>query len=546
MSRRIDIELTSALADGSWTWRAAGARKPNGQMDGSLLPPGSAVGDILKVEVEQMLDGIEIQSIVHSRQKAEDANILELLPSEKPFEAVIETRAKRDRSDRRDDRDGRGRRDNKRDGGRRPGGRDGARDGDGKGRSDQRRQRPHFEAPPELPQRPKPKRLRPGKARRNAVLADLPEEQRPIAEMALQGMSAVRARVKEENTRLEAAGQPTMPEASVVKMAEDMLPKLRVAEWLDRAEAAQRQMEHLDLRDLRSVVAAGDDPIVARDESTRAVADDLRASLVRKQEEELTLWFGDIDAAIGVGRVIRALRLSSQPPKAGVMFPPDLARRLGEAATAALAPDDPADRWIAVLEAAAFSPVRTLVTPTTAPTVITDDLKATTLRLGPALPQIAALLGVEIPAGTPKPKPLRAGPPRKDGRGDRNKDGRSGGKNDRSGGKGGRPNERSRPAGDQAAAPVQTEAAPADKAPDAVDAGAAPAEVEAAPAEPEATQADVETAPAEAASVEAEPTPAEPAPAEAAPVEAAPVEASPDPAPADDMPVVDEPSASTD
>ncbi len=480
MSRRIDIELTSVLADGSWTWRAAGARKPNGQMDGSLLPPGSAVGDILKVEVEQMLDGIEIQSIVHSRQKAEDANILELLPSEKPFEAVIETRAKRDRSDRRDDRDGRGRRDNKRDGGRRPGGRDGARDGDGKGRSDQRRQRPHFEAPPELPQRPKPKRLRPGKARRNAVLADLPEEQRPIAEMALQGMSAVRARVKEENTRLEAAGQPTMPEASVVKMAEDMLPKLRVAEWLDRAEAAQRQMEHLDLRDLRSVVAAGDDPIVARDESTRAVADDLRASLVRKQEEELTLWFGDIDAAIGVGRVIRALRLSSQPPKAGVMFPPDLARRLGEAATAALAPDDPADRWIAVLEAAAFSPVRTLVTPTTAPTVITDDLKATTLRLGPALPQIAALLGVEIPTGTPKPKPLRAGPPRKDGRGERSKDGRSGSKNDRSGGKGGRSNDRSRPAGDP------PPAAPADKAPAAVEAEPAPAEP--APVEPAASR----------------------------------------------------------
>ena len=159
---------------------------------------------------------------------------------------------------------------------------------------------------------------------------------------------------------------------------------------------------------------------MARDESTRAVADDLRKALVRKQDEELTLWFGDIDAAIGVGRVIRALRLSSQPPKAGVMFPPDLARRLGEAATAALQPDDPADRWIAVLEAAAFSPVRTLVAPTAAPSVVTDDLKATTLRLGPALPQIAALLGVEIPAGTPKPKPLRAGPPRKDGR----KDGR--------------------------------------------------------------------------------------------------------------------------
>ncbi len=505
MSRRIDIELTSALADGSWTWRAAGARKPNGQMDGSLLPPGSAVGDILKVEVEQMLDGIEVQSIVRGREKAEETNVLELLPSEKPFEAVIETRAKRDRSDRRDDR---GRRDNKRDGGRRRDGkRDGARDGrdgDGKGRSDQRRQRPHFEAPPELPQRPKPKRLRPGKARRNAVLADLPEAQRPIAEMALQGMSAVRARVKEENARLAEAGQPTMPEASVVKMAEDMLPKLRVAEWLDRAEAAQRQMEHLDLRDLRSVVAAGDDPIVARDESTREVADDLRKALVRKQDEELTLWFGDIDAAIGVGRVIRALRLSSQPPKAGVMFPPDLARRLGEAATAALAPDDPADRWIAVLEAAAFSPVRTLVVPATAPSVITDDLKATTLRLGPALPQIAALLGVEVPAGTPKPKPLRAGPPRKDGRNDRNKDAK------RSGAKGGRPSPPATRTPAPAPAPEAAEApaaeAPAAEAP-AAEAPAAEAPAAEAPAA-EAPSVKVPAA-AEAEAPEADPAPVE-------------------------------------
>jgi hypothetical protein len=425
MSRRIDIELTSALADGSWTWRAAGARKPNGVLEGSLLPSGSAVGDVLKVEVEQMLDGIEVQSVVRGRDKSEDANVLELLPSERPFEAVIETRAKRDRSDRRDrndrgdrgDRDKRGRRDGrgKGDGAGREAGR-GAGKGDGRSqdagrRSEQRR--PHFEAPPEIPQRPKPKRLRPGKARRNEVLAGLSEEQRPIAELALQGIPAVRARVKEDNVKLEAEGKPTMPEAGVVKMAEDLLPKLRVAEWLDRAEAAQRQMEHLDLRDLRSVVAASEDSIVARDESTRAIADELRASLIRKQDEELLLWFGDIDAAIGVGRVIRALRLSSQPPKAGVMFPPELARRLSEAATAALLPDDPADRWIAVLEAVAFSPVRTLVAPTVPPTTITDDLRATALRLGPALPQVAALLGVEVPAGAPKPKPLRQQPARK-------------------------------------------------------------------------------------------------------------------------------------
>ena len=410
MSRRIDIELTSALSDGSWTWRAAGAKKPNGVLDGTILPSGSSVGDELKVEAEQMLDGIEIVSVVKGREKQSSSNTLELLPSDKPFEAVIETRAKRDRSDR-GDRAGKGGRSGK--GGRRNDRRSDRADDSGRGRSEGGRRegggqrRPHFEAPPELPQRPKPKRLRPGKTHRNEVLAQVPEEQRPIAELALQGMSAVRSRVKEENAKLAAEGKPEMPEASVMKMAEEMLPRLRVADWLDRAEAAQRQMEHLDLRDLRSVVASSDDSMVARDESTRAVAAELKEALVRKQDEELKLWFGDVEAAIGVGRVIRALRLSSQPPKAGVMFPPDLARRLGEAATASLQPDDSSDRWIALLEAAAFSPVRTLVVPTTPPTTISDDLRKTALRLGPALPQVAALLGVEVPADTPKPKPLR-------------------------------------------------------------------------------------------------------------------------------------------
>jgi uncharacterized membrane protein YgcG len=424
MPRRIDIELTSASSDGSWTWRAAGALKPKGTVDGSILHDGASVGDVVKVEAEQMLDGMEILSVVKGRDKNEGRGLMELLPDDKPFEAVIETKAKRGRGERSggdregrgrgrgrdgDDRGGRPARDgDKRDGGR-DGGRDkrdGGRDGDKRERSD-RPKKPHFEAPPEVPQRPKPKRLRPGKARTQEVLAAVPEEQRPIAELALQGMGAVRTRVKEENTKLKAAGKPEMPESSVTKMAEDMLPKLRVADWLDRAEAAQRQMQHLDLRDLRSVVAASADPMVARDESTRVIADELKASLATKQSEEMANWLEDVDAALTVGRVIRALRLSSQPPKAGVMFPPQLAKRLGEAATNSLLPEDSGDRWSAVLEAAAFSPVRALVTPTVVPTTIDDELRKTTLRLGPLLPQIAALLGIEVPAGTKRPKPLR-------------------------------------------------------------------------------------------------------------------------------------------
>jgi hypothetical protein len=112
--------------------------------------------------------------------------------------------------------------------------------------------------------------------------------------------------------------------------------------------------------------------MVARDESTRAVAAELKAALVTKQESELALWFEDIDAAIGVGRVIRALKLSSQPPKAGVRFPSELAIKLATATTANLTADALPDRWVAVLEAAAFSPVRTHVLPTTKPTHVSD------------------------------------------------------------------------------------------------------------------------------------------------------------------------------
>ena len=451
MSRRIDIELTSALGDGTWTWRAAGARQPKGVVDGSVLPAGSKVGDELKVDIEQEIDGITVLGVVHGREKAPPA-VIELLPVERDFQPVVETRAKRDRNDRgerggrdgdrrpRRDRNDRGRDkrppgggDSRDGGGRREGGRP---DGRTDGRGDPRRRDGHggrrgpsFTPPPEVPQRPKPKRLRPGKAHRNTVLAELPEEQRAIAELALQGLGAVRQRVREENERAVAEGRPPMPEASVMKMAEELLPRLRLAEWLDRAEAAQRQMEHLDLRDLRSVVAASGDPTVARDEDAAKLVDELKAALAHKQEQELVLWFGDVDAALAVGRVIRALRLSSQPPKAGVPFPVDIAQRLVDSVNASLAPMDTPERWAAMLEAAAFSPVRALVKPIRRPDVVSDELMATLKRLAPALPQVAELFEIEVDPKAPMPKPLRTNPRQR-------KDGESGGRRSEKSGRG--------------------------------------------------------------------------------------------------------------
>jgi hypothetical protein len=542
MSVRIEIELTSSAPDGSWTWRAAGAREPRGVLDGTILPSGSSVGDQLRVETEHDVDGIRVLAVVPPKEKSARSGLLELLPTEERFEPVVQHRApgghgdgprrpRRDRDgergdrrdgDRRDRRD-RGPRDDRGDRGDRREGRDGGgprRDGE-----DRRRQRPHFTPPPEVPQRPKPKRLRPGKQHRTDVLAATPEEQRPVAELTLQGMAAVRQRLREDNARLKTEGKPEMPEAAVMRMAEDLLPRLRVADWLDRAEAAQRQLEHLDLRDLRSVVASSDDPLVARDESTRQLAVSLKQALITKQEEELTLWLGDVEAALDVGRVVRALRLSSQPPKAGVPFPGALASRLAEATTASLQPTDGPDRWSAVLEAVAFSPVRTLVVPTAAPEARSDELLATVTRLGPLLPQIAALFGVEVAPNAPTPKPLRPSPRRDVPKKQAPKP--------------------PRPPAPRPDATATAEVAPSEDTPSRVE--DAPAVAEDAP--PEDTPSRVEDAPAVAEDAPPEDTPSRvedaPAVAEDAPPEDTPSRLEDAPAVAEDAPPEDTPAEQT-
>jgi hypothetical protein len=526
MSRRIEIELTSARPDGTWTWRAAGAREPKGVLDGTLLPPDSRVGGVLKADAEYELDGITILAVMSSKGKAEKSGLLEILPSAKPFEAVTQQLAGRDRGDR-------GSRGPRRDGDSRPPRRDGEgrgprRDGEGRGprrdgegapRSDrgprtdrparagdgadrgprpERRNRPHFNAPPELPVRPKAKRLKPGRTHRNAVLADLPAEQRAVAERALQGgLPSVRSAVNEQNARLKAEGKEEIPAAGLLAMAEQMMPKLRVAEWLDRADAALADIEELDLRDLRSVVAAAEDPMVARDDSTREVAARLKEALGTKQEKELNLWFEDIDAAVGVGRLVRALKLSSQPPKAGIRFPTELAGKLAAATTANLTADALPDRWVAVLEAAAFSPIRTMVQPTAKPTQVSDELLATVKRIASLLPTVAALFGIEATASGQAPKPLRptrpaapvkkAVPPP--------------------------PAAAPKPAAVEVEAPAEIAAETAvEAAPVEVEVEAPEAAVEAAPVEVEAPEAAVEAAPVEEAAVEE--APAEEAPAD--------------------------------
>ena len=78
MSRRIEIELTSSRDDGSWTWRAAGAREPRGTIESAILPSGAKVGDVLRVEIEGYLDALSVIAVVPPRAARSEPERLEL------------------------------------------------------------------------------------------------------------------------------------------------------------------------------------------------------------------------------------------------------------------------------------------------------------------------------------------------------------------------------------------------------------------------------------------------------------------------------------
>ena len=79
MSRRIDVELTSSRTDGTWTWRAAGARQPKGELDGTLLYDGAKVGDVVRAEADFAIDGISIIAVLPPKGARAEPERLEIL-----------------------------------------------------------------------------------------------------------------------------------------------------------------------------------------------------------------------------------------------------------------------------------------------------------------------------------------------------------------------------------------------------------------------------------------------------------------------------------
>ena len=105
--------------------------------------------------------------------------------------------------------------------------------------------------------------------------------------------------------------------------------------------------------------------------------------------------------------MIRALKISSEPPKAGQPFPAELGAQLAAAASAALSSETAPDRFCALLEAIAFSPVRGQVKLAAVLPNPNETVLATVKRVAPLVPQIAQMFGIVVAPGAHSPRPLR-------------------------------------------------------------------------------------------------------------------------------------------
>ncbi len=433
MSRHIDIELTSHASDGSWTWRAAGARQPKGVVESALVPTGEAVGAVLRADVEIGLEGIEILSLTAAKPARSPDKVegrIEVLgtPKRAPDVSVILAPTTGKRPRRRDDEDGDGR--ERRDrrsagGGARPGGgpRTGGGSGAGGGAGGDRGERgerdgdsggrgPRGGTGPKRPgaRRPGDGEGRPGRGERptvptstvhrNAMLATLRPEQMPVAEQLLRGgIPSVRQAIEAQNQAARTAGKPPASSDALLAMAEELLPGVKLAEWKDRASVAQNSGKEYRLRELKTVVAAS--RTVSLDEEGKTLAKALRDSLDQRTTALRDEWLARITNALNDGRVLQAVEASIRPPEPGTRCPAELAVRLaaaaGEAMTAELTPED----WLKLLDAVVASPVRRTVKPVGIPE---DEVaKQAARHAAGSVPALAKLLGLRIPPPPPRP-----------------------------------------------------------------------------------------------------------------------------------------------
>lgn len=417
MSRRIEIELTSNKGDGTWTWRAAGAREPRGLISADMIPKGAGISSVFTAEVQSDMDGIAVLAVIETEDTRTAPETIEVIGTGKRSTGVNFKGGGR--------RKGKGRGDGFGSGGF-------GRDGFGQGQSRQKQQGGRRKGGSRGAGQDRPARLRPARVHRKKWLVSVPPEHAALAEQIASGRGiaienggasekgsdsekaidpenrvtsgtdgisvsgiaeggsvAERDSPSEQSSASENGAASKKGSRSDKDVAAKLLSEYRMAEWRDRADLVLSNFEKIDLAEIRMLVADAD--AHARTPETRSQAEEARQKLAERTERQHGEWLADLATNLSEGRVLRALRMSGQPPKAGVPLPLDLVKWLTTAAADILTPEAQPDRWEITLQALAVSPVRRLVRPSQPPAVVSPDLTETVKDLSPRFPQIAAL-----------------------------------------------------------------------------------------------------------------------------------------------------------
>jgi len=371
MSSRLDIEITSKINETSHTWRAVGAKEPKGTIKTSLLPNGADVGHTFRVEAEFLLDGIDIIAVLPPKAKRDEPERLEIIGSGKS-ETGVTTSLVSKKKRKRNDRDKRDKRDKKSD---KPRGKADRQPGRKSKKSSTRR--------PKSFQPPRGKRLKAKRKNRNNFLAALPDLHRPLATEVMRGS------IPKLREKIKLMDLPEGFDEPILGFAEELNRGIKTAEWLDKAEATNNNIDSVDLQDFRSVVAASSN--FAKSPEAISLKEKLEAGLKMRVEKDLQEWLKIIKDALDEGKVVRALNFSSRPPKAGTQLPEDVSKELVKQASDALSSDASPERWGVVAEAVAFSPIRLKVQPVSLPSRMDEELEKLLQKHSERFPAISTL-----------------------------------------------------------------------------------------------------------------------------------------------------------
>ncbi|MFZ0665993.1 MAG: hypothetical protein WAM97_09565 [Acidimicrobiales bacterium] len=188
-------------------------------------------------------------------------------------------------------------------------------------------------------------------------------------------------------------------------MADELLPKMNLASWMDRAVAARAADRDCPIRELRAVVAAAS--TVNLDDEGRELQATLRKSLDQRITALRESWLGRIGKGLDEGRIVDALLAASKAPEHSMRLPAELAVRLSDAAGSAMNAEIDEEGWLKILRAVVDSPVRRTVKPVALPVGESENVRNAARNAAGSVPQLARLLGLPIP---PPPGPRR--PPR--------------------------------------------------------------------------------------------------------------------------------------